>query len=89
MLDSVRIKPATECSVATLRGAFSATQCSTIAAECGNGKTIDWGNSIRQEMVRPGRFRMAAEDLKAISIKGGELLLNATAEDMNTFRKWI
>jgi hypothetical protein len=40
------------------------------------------------EAVKPGRFRMTSEELSAISKKGAELLLNATPEDMNNYRKW-
>jgi len=38
--------------------------------------------------VKRGRFRMTSEELSAISKKGAELLLNATPEDMNKYRKW-
>lgn len=44
--------------------------------------------AITTKQVKAGSFRLTSEELSAISKKGADLLLNATPEDMNNYRKW-
>lgn len=38
--------------------------------------------------IKKGEFRVTREELREIARRGTELLLNATPDDLKTFRKW-
>ena len=46
------------------------------------------GYQIHQQSVVRGKFRVTSEQLKLISRRGTELLLNATQDQLKTFKMW-